>query len=288
MREWVSISSLIGLAVYGWIGGHQSFASENPWLQEPNGRAIQGGPIQGGPEPSQRSTSSLESTAKLEGARGASAGTASARGGSKMQIDHVILATNDLESGLREFEDLTGVRPTYGGSHPDRDTHNAIASLPGGMYLEILAPKDELEAVPAFFKNFHRLTLVGFAIATPDIERVEGTVRDLGLETHGIESGSRTTPDGGTLAWHLLLIHEPESFMNPFFISWSKESEHPSRMQPPRCTLENLTLTTPHKKQIERILSENGGEIQALTLVEGAKKLTLELETPKGRVTFGF
>ncbi|MEM7355722.1 MAG: VOC family protein, partial [Acidobacteriota bacterium] len=215
-----------------------------------------------------------------------SAETASRGDGPAMQIDHVILATTDLESGMQEFEDLTGVRPVYGGSHPDRDTHNAIASLSGGMYVEILAPKDELDAMPAFFANFHHLTLVGFALSTRDIERVESTVRDLNLATKGTESGSRTTPDGGLLAWRLLLINEPASFMNPFFIAWSTDSQHPSKAQPPQAALESLILATPHKEQIERILSESGDTVRGLTIVEGERTLTLELETPRGRITF--
>ncbi len=215
-----------------------------------------------------------------------SAGTVSQDDGPAMQIDHVILAIRDLESGMREFEDLTGVKPVYGGSHPDRDTHNAIAPLSGGMYVEILAPKDGLDAIPDFFKNFHQLTLVGFAISVRDIERVESTVRALGLDTNGTESGSRTTPNGGLLAWRLLLINEPESFMNPFFISWSDDSQHPSTGQRPRCELESLKLITPHKKQIERILTESGGEIQFTTIVEGPRALTIELKTPNGRIAF--
>ena len=205
----------------------------------------------------------------------------------EMQIDHVILATNDLKSGMREFEKLTGVKPVFGGSHPNRDTQNAIASMSGGMYVEILAPKDELDAVPDFFKEFDELTFIGFAISTPDIEREERTVRALGLDTDGTQSGSRTTPDGSSLSWRLLLINEPGSFMNPFFISWSDDSEHPSKVQSPQCELASLTLTTPNKEQIERIFAEGGAEIPGLAIVVGALELTIELKTPNGTITFG-
>ena len=203
-----------------------------------------------------------------------------------MQIDHVILAIDDLESGMREFEELSGVKPIYGGSHPDRDTHNAIAPLSGGIYVEILAPKDGLDAMPDFFKGFQQLTLVGFAIAARDMERVESSVRAQGLDTGGIVDGSRKTPDGGKLAWRLLLINDPESFMNPFFIRWSDDSEHPSKSKPAQCELQSLKLTTLHKQQIEWILAESGAEIPKLTLDEGAKQLTLELKTPKGELRF--
>ncbi len=206
---------------------------------------------------------------------------------SPVQIDHVILATADLEAGVRALEAITGATPVYGGSHPDRDTHNAIVPLSGGMYIEILAPKDGLEAIPDFFEGLDQLTLVGFALSVRDLERAERTARALGLDTNGIEQGSRKTPNGGRLAWRLLLLNDAEMFMKPFFISWSEDSAHPSKARPPRCALANLKLTTPHKKQLERMFSELGGEVASLTLVEGVLALGVELDTPEGRVMFG-
>ena len=68
-----------------------------------------------------------------------------------MQLDHIILAIDDLETGVREFEEKTGIRAIYGGVHPDNNTQNAIISLEDGVYIEILAPEDNLDTIPDFF-----------------------------------------------------------------------------------------------------------------------------------------
>ena len=58
------------------------------------------------------------------------------------KLDHLILAVGDLEKGIAEFTEKTGVKPTFGGVHKGIGTHNALVSLDNGMYLEILAPED--------------------------------------------------------------------------------------------------------------------------------------------------
>ncbi len=76
-----------------------------------------------------------------------------------LEIDHIVIAINDLQKGMEQFEDLTGVKPVYGGTHPDGNTQNAIVSLENHIYIEILAPKDDLDSTPEFFRDFDDLTL---------------------------------------------------------------------------------------------------------------------------------
>ena len=40
------------------------------------------------------------------------------------QIDHILLGIDDLDRGVKAFEESTGVKPVYGGTHPG-GTHNA-------------------------------------------------------------------------------------------------------------------------------------------------------------------
>jgi hypothetical protein len=59
----------------------------------------------------------------------------------RSQFDHLVVGIRSLPEGIAEFESLTGIKPGVGGKHPDRGTENALVSLGGGGYLEIIAPQ---------------------------------------------------------------------------------------------------------------------------------------------------
>ena len=57
-------------------------------------------------------------------------------------IDHFVWGTSDLAEGCAYIEDLFGVAPKPGGTHPGLGTCNALLSLGADQYLEIMAPQD--------------------------------------------------------------------------------------------------------------------------------------------------
>src|SRR6185436_20638524 len=105
--------------------------------------------------------------------------------GDLSRIDHVILGINDLQIGSEERERVTGVRAVVGGAHPGRGTQNALISLGGEHYLEILAPNpedreskeplDELRALTA-------LTPVGWAARSDDLPALQQSLRSQGVQ----------------------------------------------------------------------------------------------------------
>jgi hypothetical protein len=62
-----------------------------------------------------------------------------------VRIDHVIVATADLDAAAARLEGEHGLRVCGGGRHEGLGTHNRIVSL-GGGYVEILAVADAGEA----------------------------------------------------------------------------------------------------------------------------------------------
>ena len=63
-----------------------------------------------------------------------------ADGQTKNKIDHIIWAVPDLDKGTQLFEEMSGVKPAYGGAHPGRGTRNCVVSAGEGAYFEIIAP----------------------------------------------------------------------------------------------------------------------------------------------------
>lgn len=204
-----------------------------------------------------------------------------------LRIDHIILAIKDLDQGMQQFEEITGLKPVYGGEHPNSDTQNAIIALEDGMYIEILAPKTGLDSLPAFFQGMDALTPIGFALNTNNMALLHQKLKALQLSTDGIQDGSRTTPNGSQLSWQILMINEPAITMNPFFIDWSPNSEHPSKSENISCELNALHLKSPFSTTIKQILKECSTDISLFKIEEGAETiLSLSLSSPKGASSF--
>src|SRR5215217_9122029 len=115
-------------------------------------------------------------------------------------LDHLLLGAPDLDAAIAWFEKTTGVRPAVGGSHPGMGTRNALVSLGGRQYLEIIAP-DPAQAAFNFQIDVRTLPeprLVTWAASTPALDSVVSTAGSSGLRVFGPRDGSRVRPDGTT------------------------------------------------------------------------------------------
>ena len=202
-------------------------------------------------------------------------------------IDHFILAINDMERGVAEFERMTGVRPVFGGVHPGRGTQNALASLGDGRYIEVLAPdpkqpnpKQPIEGLTAL----KTLTPSGWALGTTDTFALQARLNGREIETTGNMPGSRALPDGSRLEWSTFGVARPNHRWMPFFIKWNDPAKQPSRTAPGGCRLESVTIEDPNPDPLTHVLATAG--LKSALTKSDASRMTIVLQCPKGRVTF--
>jgi hypothetical protein len=201
-------------------------------------------------------------------------------------VDHLLLGVSDLDRGIAWVEKATGVRAAVGGSHPGGGTRNALLSLGGRRYLEIIAP-DPAQTAFNFRLDLRKLSeprLITWAAATRDIDAISRKARGAGLSVLGPEPGSRQRPDGKVLRWKTLRI-KVELEANgvdpiPFFIEWAPDSLHPSQDSPKGCDLLAFEVAHPQRAEVRRVLEKLG--IDASVKLEQPARLRASLKTPGG------
>jgi hypothetical protein len=201
-------------------------------------------------------------------------------------VDHLLLGAADLDQGIEWVERQTGVKAIVGGSHPGRGTRNALLSLGGRQYLEIIAPDPAQTGSTGNLdlKSLAGPRLVNWAAATTDIDALAARARQAGVEVYGPRDGSRVRPDGRTLKWRTLGIattvgRAPVDPI-PFFIHWDPASRHPAEESPAGCTLERFRIAYPVPGEITKVLKPFDVEPEVAAAADVA--LFATLKTPKG------
>ena len=116
--------------------------------------------------------------------------------------DHIVYAARDLGEAIGVIENLLGVRPTMGGAHPGRGSHNALLRLGESVYLEVIGvdPNQPEPSEPRSF-GLDRLDgarLVTWAASTTDIESTVVRARGAGYDPGELVSGAATAPTVST------------------------------------------------------------------------------------------
>jgi hypothetical protein len=204
-------------------------------------------------------------------------------------VDHLLLGARDLDEGIAWLDARTGVKAQPGGSHPGVGTRNALVSLGGRQYLEIIAP-DPAQSAFNFNIDLRGLAaprLVTWAVSTPDVDATAAAARRHGLDVVGPRDGSRTRPDGSVLQWRSAGVRasfaEADVDPVPFFIEWASTSHHPSSDAPAGCRLVEVTIAGPDPVKLKAVLASLG--VDAIVAKAAHARLSATLDTPKGRVT---
>jgi hypothetical protein len=199
-------------------------------------------------------------------------------------IDHVLVGAADLDRAVEAFEKATGVRPVYGGKHP-QGTHNALVSLGGKTYLELIALQPGAAPSPQFgdLGKLEKPTPIGWAVSAADPDALRQALKAAGFEATPPNDGSRTTPAGAVLHWQTFGLTAPLDEA-PFFIHWAAGTAHPSKTAPGGCTLRKWEVAGPHSGEMRRFRDALGLSVEIRDAKAAAFSLTLKC--PKGTVVF--
>ena len=146
---------------------------------------------------------------------------------SALELDHVLIAVDDLADAARDLDARYGLSAVPGGRHPGWGTANVIVPL-GDAFLELVAVVDEAEAAES---AFGRWVAAGAAAGGGPLGWVvrprglDAVARRLGLR---VSDGSRETPAGERLQWRTAGIGEAAAEPSlPFFIEWGNRTPFP-------------------------------------------------------------
>lgn len=142
-------------------------------------------------------------------------------------VDHLVVGSADLDTGIRWIEQRLGVTPTFGGVHDGAGTRNALVGL-GPQYLEVLALDPEQPGVRS------QLSEQLDSLITPALLTIAVARSDLPNPV----PMSRVRADGIRIEWELSFTSTPL-----FFIDW-KDSPRPSGL-PEGGRITSLSVTTP-------------------------------------------
>jgi hypothetical protein len=199
-------------------------------------------------------------------------------------LDHLVYGVPDLHSGVRRFQNLTGLEPVFGGRHERQGTANYLVGLGELSYLEIIGPDPDSDQPLGWFAldQLVQPRLLTWAVRTVDIDASVAAAQVAGYDPGSPAAMSRRTSAGDSLTWRLTPdTVESTGGTVPFLIDWG-DSRHPATGLEPQLRLESLTVLTPAADTVGASLAALG--IDAGTEFATGAGLRCAVSGPGGEV----
>ncbi len=198
-------------------------------------------------------------------------------------LDHLVLATPELQQTSEWLSEATGVHPSPGGPHVGRGTRNVLCSLTHSSYLEVIGPDSDQPAPanprPFGIDDLSHPAMVGWAIAVPDIDAAIASAQRLGYDPGPAATMQRKRPDGVVLDWRLTIS---TSVTVPFLIEWNTLL-HPAKDAAPGLELVELRARHPRPIALANVLEALGIN---MGVERGPEALLVQLTGPRGSIWF--
>jgi hypothetical protein len=207
-------------------------------------------------------------------------------------VDHIAINSATLSGGIDWVEERLGVRVPLGGKHPIMNTHNAVMSLGGGVYLEIIAADHEAGAAerPRWFGLDDPAVKARLASDGPYLaawicrsDDVAETVR-----LAKTDLGKVYTMRRGALVWQIAIRDDgaaPMGGLHPIVIQWPPGPHVSTRMADLGCRLKELVVRPPTAEPLQSALDAigAGGLVSVRSPKRVAEPLEAILSRPDGR-----
>lgn len=179
-------------------------------------------------------------------------------------LDHVLWAVPDLDAGAALFEQLTGVAPVVGGTHPGFGTRNALSGLSATTYIEIIAPDPAQELPGTMGAGIAALPapqMHTFSLACDDLEAVAARATAASITVEDPIPMSRKTPQGVQLNWRIMRLADARwPGRLPFFIDW-QGSPHPAGTTPGGATMDRFIALDPDPAGLAAVYAAIGCDV---------------------------
>ncbi len=207
-------------------------------------------------------------------------------------VDHLVVGATSLERGCTFVADLLGERPVSGGVHPHMGTHNALLSLGGSVYLEVIAidPQGKAPAWPRWFSLDNEQTRATLANSPRLLTWVASTTQITALSQLTAYRGCEAKPmSRAHLKWQFAFTADGNCLAGgllPYVIQWQGPA-HPSDSLPPSdCMLTGLQGVSPDAHAINRTLGQMAlsDTIRCKPSHTPGTALSALIDTPRGSV----
>lgn len=204
----------------------------------------------------------------------------------KLELDHLLYATPDVDATVAELEERFGVPFGPGGRHPGWGTRNRILPLGDRLYLEVIGPDEEQVARGVEpLMEAHRLDGPGlrwWAVRPFLMPLTCGEFETAGFVPGEVVEGRRELEGGGVLTWQ---ITDPRvrllDGLLPLVIDWGMSEVHPGDDPAAAVVLRDFRLEHPDHPRLSPLF-------QSLDLPPvhpgEAPGLVATFETPNGTV----
>ena len=206
-------------------------------------------------------------------------------------LDHIVLATPDVQASVAEVEAEIGLRPELGGHFPGRGVYNHLLALQDDAYLEIIGPDPEQADHPGPLPfGMHEFGDKGAHVphwcckAGAEIDQRVAAAKAAGYDIGEVRPLGRVLADGTRLDWRLTRTVWPPLLggLVPFLIDWG-DARHPSSTAVKGARLTSWHGEHPNIAEARRAHQALGVELE---LREGPEPaLVAVIEGPNGSIT---